>query len=80
MSGRVDRATVAEVLGAVLGVAVPADHGLARKDLPVWDSVKHVEVVFALEDAFEVQIPEDVMGRLDSTDAIVSTLESLRAA
>ncbi|MBL8600879.1 MAG: acyl carrier protein [Myxococcales bacterium] len=80
MAKELDRAAVAEVLEAVLGVAVSRTEDTRRQGLAAWDSVKHIEVVFALEDTFEVEISEAVVATLDSVDAIVRALGGLRAA
>ena len=37
--------------------------------------VKHVEIVFSLEDAFKVRFDDEELTALDSLDAIVSRLE-----
>lgn len=80
MAAPITRAAVAAVIGPVLGTTLTADRNLSRKEIPAWDSVKHVEVVFALEDAFDVRFPEERMGAVDSLDAAVAAVESLRAA
>ena len=79
MDADVTRARVAEVLSAVLGCEVPSDRNIERRNLREWDSVKAIEVVFALEDVFEVRFSEALIPTLTSVDAIVSAVELLRA-
>lgn len=65
---------VREVMSLVLGVS-PESDTTKRSDLPQWDSLKHVELVFALEDACGVEFGPDELTSLDSLDAIVSHVE-----
>lgn len=43
----------------------------SRQNMPQWDSLKHIEIIFELEDVFGVQFSEDEMANLDSVDRIV---------
>lgn len=51
---------------------LPAD--ARRQTLPEWDSLRHVELMFALEDAFGVEFSADELAALDSVEAIVAAL------
>jgi len=53
-----------EIFALVLGRTVPAD--VARSDEPDWDSLKHMQLVFAVEEEFHVQFAEDQIPRLNS--------------
>jgi acyl carrier protein len=56
---------------------VPARAGgvtLVRADVPEWDSLKHMEIVFALEDRYGVQFDESEFQRLDTPVAIAAAL------
>jgi acyl carrier protein len=68
-----DRARVSALLRKVLEVDPGAP--LSRASVERWDSLKHIEVIFALEDEFEVTIPEDRFESLDSLDAICGYLD-----
>ena len=48
----------------------------ARNTCSAWDSLKHVEIVFSLEDRFDVQFDEDEFPRMDSTSAIAAMVAS----
>ena len=67
-----------EVLETILAVAKP-EGDIVRETTPEWDSIKNIEVVFALEDAFSVRIPEKDIARLVSLSAIVRVLEEHHA-
>jgi len=57
------------VLATVLKCEVSAK--TSRKNTPQWDSLKHIEVIFALEDELGWQFPEEDLTNLDSVDSIV---------
>lgn len=74
------RAAVRAIVETVLNAPVPLDANATRRDLLGWDSLKHVEVVFAVEAEFGVTFTEEDMAALDSIEAIVDAVERLRAA
>lgn len=63
---------VLHTLEAILG-KLPNDN-ISRESVPTWDSLKHMQVVFALEDAFDCQFTEDQIPELDSLGKIVEAL------
>ncbi len=60
---------VLDVLSTALKCTVTAQS--RRVDVAAWDSLKHIELVFAIEDELELQFTEDELGQLDSVAAIV---------
>ena len=58
---------VADTFG-VAPESVTDDAGYGR--LPGWDSINHVKLIFALEDAFAVSIPDEEIPDLTSMTAI----------
>jgi hypothetical protein len=62
------------LFGRVLGRAVQP--GLYRPaDLPEWDSLRHVELVFELEETFRIEVPPDMIATLyTDTDAVLDFL------
>jgi len=48
---------------------------LARGHVPQWDSLKHMEIVFALEDRYRVQFDESEFARLDTPARIAAAVE-----
>ena len=71
-------AIVAQVMTTVLHRPVGADEDFRRKDEERWDSLKHIEIIFALEAAFEVQFTEEDISSVDSVSALKAKLEELR--
>ncbi len=78
-SAEVD-STVRETLSVLLGRPIASDEHVMRDDEPAWDSLKHIEIVFALEGALGVRFDVDELAALDGIDAIVASVERHRAA
>lgn len=52
---------IAEILSLTLGRPVSASEGLTREAEPKWDSLKHLEIIFAVEGAYGVSFtPEEI--------------------
>ncbi|HWV18537.1 MAG TPA: acyl carrier protein [Rhodocyclaceae bacterium] len=66
------------ILNAVLKREATPDS--SRKNLPQWDSLKHVEIIFAVEDAFGVQFSEEELFELDSVENIAASIIAKHAA
>lgn len=62
------------ILGRVLGR--PVTPGSYRRDeLPEWDSLRHIELIFELEEAMGLQVdPEAIAELYSSTDALLDYL------
>lgn len=69
-------ARVREVMGLLFEPTEVHAGNITRAETPSWDSLKHVELVFAVEDACEVSLEASDLGELDSLDDIV---EAVRA-
>ena len=69
------RALLAEVLGAPLG-----EGEVSRETVPSWDSLRHVEVIFAVEEEFEVYLSKEEMVRATSLSVLVELVEAHLAA
>ena len=67
---------VRRILASTLGIQVPAEGDFSRDSEPRWDSLKHVAVIFALEDEFDIQFDEDQMAALTSLSAIVEAVDA----
>lgn len=73
------RATVKEVMELVFNQSFDDGDPIARSETPAWDSLKHVEMVFAVEDACAVQFTRDELENFDSLDSVVGAVETRRA-
>lgn len=63
---------VTAVISSVL--KVPVMGNACRSEHQEWDSLKHIEVVFAIEDEFGIQFDEETIGQLVSVPDIVKRL------
>ena len=53
--------TLAQILTLVLGSAVAPSENLVREEEAGWDSLKHLEIIMAVEAAFDVAFSVDEM-------------------
>lgn len=66
---------VRHILGVVLDMPEQQiDEGLSAEDASNWDSIRHLNLVMALEEAFGVSFSSDELGRLTSYRAIADAL------
>ena len=64
------------VFGRAMGRAVEPGHYQVAQ-IAEWDSLRHVELIFELEESFRVDIPPDAIAELYSdTDTLLSFLRS----
>ncbi|HEY0997829.1 MAG TPA: acyl carrier protein [Gemmatimonadaceae bacterium] len=73
-------AAVRAVVGAVLHREVGAGEPVSRDTESAWDSLRHMEILFAVEDRLDVRFDEAELGALRSVDDIVRAVERHRAA
>jgi len=71
---------VHEVLSLVLKLPSPLPEPLVRAEVPEWDSLSHVEIIYAVEESLGVTFSEDEMAGLDGSAAIVAAVERNLAA
>lgn len=71
---------VHEVLALVLKLPAPPQGPLARADVPEWDSLSHIEIIYAVEESFDVTFTEEEMAALDGSAAIVEAVSRRGAA
>jgi acyl carrier protein len=65
-----------ELIAVILNVHIEAEANVEQTTTPAWDSLKHVELIFLLEDEFGLQITEEDMVELTSTAAIARYLST----
>ena len=68
-----DETEVRALILRVLDIA-SVEGEVTRQDVAQWDSLKHMELVFALEDRYGVRFDEDEFANLTSPKAIVSAV------
>lgn len=47
----------------------------SRATMPAWDSLKHMQIVFALEDRFGIEFTEEQIPKLDSVRSIADHVQ-----
>jgi acyl carrier protein len=68
-------AAVREAMGLILAPAELHAGNITRAETPSWDSLKHVELVFTVEDACQVSLESCDLGELDT---LVDIVEAVR--
>ena len=79
MTGNQTEQEVRTVLETILGRQVDPGESLTRAGEPAWDSLRHVEILLAIEGVCEVRFDEDEMGSLDTLEKLVQSVERHRA-
>lgn len=73
-------ALVRQALELTFGRKIAPGEPVSQRDEPKWDSLKHVEVLFHIEDSLDIRFDEDEMAGLDSLERLVEAAERLLAA
>jgi acyl carrier protein len=68
------RVKLAEIFSAVLKRPIGPEDTVNRDGDKDWDSLRHVELVFVIEDAFGVTFPPEIAERLASLDAFAESI------
>ncbi len=64
------------IFGRALGRPIQPGH-YRQSELAEWDSLRHVELIFEMEERFRIQIPSEVIAELFSdTDTVLAFLRS----
>jgi acyl carrier protein len=73
--------TLKQVMATLLTVDVTAIDPEASMDtIPTWDSLRHMNLVIAIEEEFKVSIPDEDAGNITSYKLIKLVLEELLQA
>ena len=78
MNSREAKQRLDEVFAVVFGKPIPSEAG--RKDIPEWDSLKHMQLVFAVEEQFNLQFSEEEIPQLDSISRFAEFIGRRNAA
>ncbi|MDZ4855163.1 MAG: acyl carrier protein [Nitrospirota bacterium] len=65
---------VLSVLTAILKHPFDGHTDVTRQNTASWDSLKHIEIMFALEDELDTEFSEDELVTLDSVAKIVDAV------
>jgi acyl carrier protein len=67
---------IAEILSTILQRPVAHDELIVRDNEEKWDSLKHIEIVFALESALGIELSEEEIGAIKSSSDLRTTAEA----
>lgn len=67
---------IVSLMEALFGVELKDDRPVSREGVSKWDSIKHVELIFLLEDEYEVEFSEQEMSEIGDLDTIVSLIDA----
>jgi acyl carrier protein len=76
MKSKIDE-KVTEILSVIL--RIPLDENASKTNVSQWDSLKHIEIVFALEDAFGTSFTVGQVEKMTSVRAIIQELKNNEA-
>jgi len=65
---------IRRILSVVLKRPIAPGEPVSRETEPRWDSLRHVELIFSVEDEFSVTFDEDELPRLTSLRAIADAV------
>lgn len=71
------RARLVEIFETILKRPIGPDEIVRRLDEKRWDSLLHVELVFVVEDAFNIAFAPEDLDKLVSLEAFVEVVASL---
>lgn len=60
--------TISEILSRILALEIAPGQQVHRKDVDRWDSLKNLEIVFALESALGVTFDEEDITSVEGAD------------
>lgn len=77
-----NRQQITEIVLSVLSTVLKCevDDQSSRESLAQWDSLKQIEVIFAIEDELNLHFPAEILPELNSVEHIVDAAEALYAS
>jgi len=67
--------SVLAVLKTVLSVDLTSES--KREEVAEWDSLKHIDVIFSLEDEFNIRFDEDILIDIVGVTSLVEIINSI---
>ena len=71
---------VYRVISAILKQEFSTDQKLIKDETGGWDSLKHIEIMFAIEEELDVQFSEHELAELDSAEKIIEIIQARHEA
>lgn len=73
-------AAVLDVVNTVLKTSFTSLENVGRGTVPIWDSLKHIEIVLAIEEALGVEFAEEELAEATTAEMIVDIVCKKHAA
>jgi len=73
------RKKVVEIVALVLERPVGLDEAVTRDNEPLWDSLRHIDILFAIESEFGVRFDERTAAEIQDVPQLVEAIKSARA-
>ncbi len=64
-----------QVFSNAFGREIEIGTDISRSDTPEWNSLRHMEIMFSLEEVFDTQFTEEELTNLSSINLILKRLE-----
>ena len=71
---------VYRVISTILKQEFSTDQKLIKDETGGWDSLKHIEIMFAIEEELDVQFSEHELAELDSAEKIIEIIQARHEA
>jgi acyl carrier protein len=73
-------AEIRRLAEGVFQAPVPDDGECRRDQVRAWDSLKHIDLMFTIEDYFSIRFSKEQLSSLDSLTAIGETVQQMLAS
>lgn len=71
---------ISAIVSTVLGVDLSIARVARRGELEEWDSLRHIEIVFQVEELFGLQFSEDDLADFSDVDSISAAVGRIRGS
>lgn len=72
---------LAQLIARIFALSSPeAATTLSRTDGSVWDSLRHMELIFAVEDEFGIRFPEEDLTSIRTYSDLLARVRSLQSS
>lgn len=72
--------SVLNVINIILKESFSIFDDISRENISSWNSLKHIEIMFAIEEEMGIQFSEDELAKLNSMNKIIDAVVSKYAA
>ncbi len=66
------KSRILELISAILEIKLDNFGKCSQDFLPSWDSLNHAQIIFAIEDEFEIELSQEQMANIKSAQDILN--------